>query len=113
MSEAEFQQLSSGVSGWVTEDRTLSEVIEAFGLPSLWIGGTNPMYSKTLAYAMADPEHDLICFHLWNAFANTTKGTELRGVHAEPVVLAARHRPGTFPGSFSSTPEGLHRRPRD
>jgi hypothetical protein len=111
LSEAEFQQLRPAVGEWVQQDRTLSEVIGTFGPPSLWIGGTNPLYSKTLAYTTVDPDHDLICFHLWNAHANTTPETGLRGVHAEPVVLAVRHRPGTFPDSFSFTPEGLHRRP--
>lgn len=111
LSEAEFQQLSSGVGEWVTQDRTLSEVIGTFGPPSLWIGGTNPFFPQTLAYATADPDRGLICLHLWNAIVDTTPGTEPRGVHAEPVVLAARHRPGKFPGSFSFTPEGLRRRP--
>ncbi|NLU81088.1 hypothetical protein HCA58_22625 [Micromonospora sp. HNM0581] len=111
LSEAEFQQLSSDVGEWVTQDRTLPEAIETFGPPSLWIGGTNPFSAKTLAYTTADPDHVLICFHLWNAFANIPAGTGLRGVHPEPVVLAVRHRPGSFPDSFSFTPEGLHRRP--
>ncbi|MFC4016617.1 hypothetical protein ACFOW4_01440 [Micromonospora sp. GCM10011542] len=110
LSEAESHHLSTDVGGWVTQDRTLSEVVETFGPPSLWIGGTNPFYPKTLAYTAADPDHNLICFHLWNAFAGTATGTELRGVHPEPVVLAVRHRPGAFPDSFSFTPEGLHRR---
>lgn len=111
LSETEFQQLSADVGGWVTQERTLSEVIETFGPPSLWIGGRNPSYSKTLAYTTADPDHDLICFHLWNTFANVLTETTLRGVYPEPVVLAVRHRPGKFPDSFSFTPEGLHRRP--
>ncbi|MCW3819217.1 hypothetical protein ONA91_32725 [Micromonospora sp. DR5-3] len=111
LSEAEFQQLSSDVGEWVTQDRMLPEVIETFGPSSLWIGGTNPFYAKTLAYTTADPDHALICFHLWNAFANIPAGTGLRGVHPEPVVLAVRHRPGSFPDSFSFTPEGLRRRP--
>ncbi|SCG38147.1 hypothetical protein GA0070614_0480 [Micromonospora coxensis] len=111
LSEAESHQLSTGVGGWVRQDRTLSEVVETFGPPSLWIGGTNPFYPKTLAYTAADPDHNLICFHLWNTFSDTATETELRGVHPEPVVLGVRHRPGTFPDSFSFTPEGLHRRP--
>ncbi|MEU1395013.1 hypothetical protein ABZ403_02925 [Micromonospora zamorensis] len=111
LSEAEFQELSTDVGGWVTQDRTLPEVIETFGPPSLWIGGTNPFYAKTLAYTVADHDYDLICFHLWNAFSNAAAETGLRGVHPDPVVLAVRHRPGKFPGSFSFTPEGLHRRP--
>jgi hypothetical protein len=111
LSEAEFQQLRRDVGDWVTQDRTLSEVIETFGPPSLWIGGTNPFFAKTLAYTTADPAQNLICFHLWNAFANIPAGIELQGVHPEPVVLAVRHRPGSFPDSFSFTPEGLRRRP--
>ncbi|TDC86199.1 hypothetical protein E1193_00660 [Micromonospora sp. KC606] len=56
-------------------------------------------------------DDDLICFHLWNAFANAAPDTWLQGVHPEPVVLAVRHRPGNLPDSFSFTPEGLRRRP--
>ncbi|MET7672977.1 hypothetical protein [Micromonospora luteifusca] len=108
---AEFQQLSTDIDDWVARDRTMSAVIEAFGPPSLWIGGTNPYYPKTLVYGMAGPDHDLICFHLWNAFANSAPETRLQGLHPEPVVLAVRHRPGAFPGSFSFTPEGVARRP--
>lgn len=111
LSAAEFRQLSAGIGGWVTQDRTLSEVIETFGPPSLWIGGTNQFCSKTLAYVTADRDDDLVCIHLWNAFADTAPEDGLRGVHPEPVVLAVRHRPGPFPGAFSFTPEGLRRRP--
>jgi hypothetical protein len=70
-----------------------------------------PTGSKTLAYTTPDHEDGLVCFHLWNAFANTESGSGLRGVHPEPVILAVRHRPGPFAGSFSFTPEGLRRRP--
>ncbi|MFG2063459.1 hypothetical protein ACGFIK_18805 [Micromonospora sp. NPDC048871] len=103
--------MSTDIGGWVTQDRTMSEVIETFGPPSVWIGGTNPFYPKTLAYTVADPDYDLICFHLWNAFADAAGETGLLGIHPEPVVLAVRHRPGRFPDSFSFTPRGLRRRP--
>ncbi|MBE3013513.1 hypothetical protein IL992_30690 [Microbispora sp. NEAU-D428] len=111
LSAAEFQRLSTDIGGWVTQDRTLSEVIEAFGPPSLWIGGTNPFFPKTLAYVTANRDDKVICLHLWNAFADTAPDADLRGVHPEPVVLAVRHRPGPFRGAFSFTPEGLRRRP--
>lgn len=110
LSRAEFHQFSRDIDDWVRQDRTLSEVIETFGAPSLLIGGSNPFYPKTLAYTTAEPTHHLICVHLWNAFASTTRDIGLRGVHPEPVVLAVRHRPGTFADSFSFTPEGLRRR---
>ena len=111
LSTAGFQQLSIDISGWVTQDRTLSETVDRFGPPSLWIGGTNPFYPKTLAYTTTDQDQDLICIHLWNTFASTTSDSGLRGVHPEPVVLAVRHRPGPFADSFSFTPEGMRRRP--
>ncbi|WP_203701497.1 DUF7710 domain-containing protein [Asanoa iriomotensis] len=101
LSTVERRKFASDIGAWLARDRTLSDVVETFGTPSLWIGGTNPAYPKTLAYTTADPDDDLICIHLWNA----------RGVHPEPVVLAARHRPGAFPDAFSFTPEGLRRRP--
>ncbi|MGC5033840.1 hypothetical protein [Micromonospora sp. DT229] len=111
LSEVEFHRMSTDIGGWVTQDRTMSEVIETFGPPSVWIGGTNSLYSKTLAYTVADTDQGLICVHLWNAVADAATETGPQGVHPEPVVLAVRHRPGRFPDSFSFTPRGLRRRP--
>jgi hypothetical protein len=96
MSEAEYQQLAAAIDGWVTHDRVLADVIDSFGNPSVWIGGTNPFYPKTLAYATANPERGLVCVHLWNSFADQASGTGPRGVFPQPVVLAVRHRPGQF-----------------
>lgn len=87
------------------------EMVETFGPPSLWIGSTNPFYPKALAYTTADRDDGLVCFHLWNAFANTAPESGLKGVHPEPVLLAVRYRPGPFASAFSFTPEGLRRRP--
>lgn len=107
--------MRTDIGGWVAQDRTMSQVVEAFGPPSVCIGGTNPFYPRTFAYATADRhddgDDDLICLHLWNALADTACATGVRGVYPEPVVLAARHRPGLFPDSFSFTPQGLHNRP--
>jgi hypothetical protein len=95
LSEAEFQQLTASIDGWVEQDRALHEVIDTFGAPSVRIGGAGP---TTLAYTTADPAQSLVCFHLWHA-------------NPEPVVLAVRYRSGDFPASFAFTPEGLRRRP--
>ena len=56
LSKAEHQKLAADIGEWSTRDRTLSEVIETFGAPSLWIGGTNPLWPKTLAYTTADSD---------------------------------------------------------
>ncbi|MGA5305968.1 DUF7710 domain-containing protein [Nucisporomicrobium flavum] len=110
LSAAEYRRLAADIGDWVTEDRTLSQAIDRFGAPSLWIGSTNPLSPKTLGYTTASPDDELICLHLWNTFADA--GTDERqGVHPEPVVFAVRHRPGDFRSSFSFTPEGLRRRP--
>ena len=111
LSKSEYSLLAADIDGWAAPDRTLSEVIETFGAPSLWIGGTNPFFPKTLAYTTADLDDDLICIHLWNAFANAAPDTGLHGVCPEPAVLAVRHRPGNFPDSFTFTPEGSRHRP--
>lgn len=110
LSSAEYQRLATDIGEFVTEDRTLSQVIDTFGAPSLWIGGTNPLRPKTLGYTTANPDDELICMHLWKTFANADADGP-QGVHPELMVLAVRHRPGDFPNSFSFTPEGLRRRP--
>lgn len=109
LSEAEFQQLAAEVDEWVTRNRTLPEVVDRFGTPSLWTGPASSCHPKTLAYTTADPEQRLICFHLGNASANT-EGTGPQDAYAT-VVLAVRHRPGDFLDAFSFTPAGIRRRP--
>jgi hypothetical protein len=78
--------------------------------PSLWIGPTSLHHPKTLAYTTTDPQQTLICFHLGTASLDT-KEPGPAGVPEESVVLAVRHRPGEFAGSFSFTPEGIRRQP--
>ncbi|MFI7080446.1 hypothetical protein ACIBO1_24385 [Micromonospora sp. NPDC049903] len=111
LSDAQWGQLREGIVGWVARDRTVSEVVETFGAPSLWIGATGRLHAKTLAYTTAGRGDDLICFHLGNAVARSAPESDVPGAHPEAVVLAVRHLPGDFPDSFSFTSEGLHRRP--
>ncbi|MET0423372.1 MAG: hypothetical protein ABW046_05830 [Actinoplanes sp.] len=87
LSAAEYQHLAAVAGEWMAEDRTLSEVIETFGPPSMWT-----LWTPT--YATADPEDSLITFHPENTRPN-------------PKVLAVRHRPATY----TFTPEGLRRHP--
>jgi hypothetical protein len=95
---------------WAGADRTLSQLLTAFGAPALRIGGTNPYFPATLGYGSADGS--LVWFHLWNDFA-LAPGVEGRAapVHPEPVVLAVRHGTGRFLDTFTFTPEGRARRP--
>ncbi|GAA0251857.1 DUF7710 domain-containing protein [Cryptosporangium japonicum] len=112
LAAAEYHRLAADIDDWVREDRTLSQALDRFGAPSLWVGGRNPLWPKTLCYATANPDDELICIHVWNSVGNSD-ADEQEGIHPEPVVLAVRHRPGDFPRSFSFTPEGMRRRPTD
>jgi hypothetical protein len=115
----EYDDLDRTSGPWTGQDRTLTEVLATYGPPSIWFGGTNPYYPKTLGYTTAPttPEgpHSLICFHLWNRLQPA--GAIRRAVHDEPVLLAVRHpgpgHPGPgrpFADRFAFTPAGARHR---
>ncbi|MFB7383910.1 hypothetical protein ACFC0A_41625, partial [Kitasatospora purpeofusca] len=74
---------------WCRKDRLLSDIVTAFGPPSVLFGGNNPNYPKTLAYATDQRDDTLLCFHLWNSFAPAPSTTSASD-HAEPVHRAFR-----------------------
>ncbi|MFI6597953.1 hypothetical protein ACIBHX_16970 [Nonomuraea sp. NPDC050536] len=96
---AEYESLRQGLGTWTVEDRTLGDVVEAFGTPSLWIGGTNPSFGKTLGYASERVGDPMVFFHLWNDFE-----------YDQPILLAVRCGTGPFRETFTFTPEGRKRR---
>ena len=102
----EYDTLRALILGWVTADRTMSDVTATFGPPSLLLGGTNLRYPKTLLYATAR-QKPIVCFHLWNKLT----GVEAQAVHDEPVPLAVRTGGEPFTSSLIFTPEGIRRRP--
>ncbi|GHH53129.1 hypothetical protein [Lentzea cavernae] len=72
-------------------DCLLDDVIAEYGEPPLWLGGTNPKYSKTLGYP--DRSGSLVFFHFM---------PEMR-------LMATRRGEGGFRDSFVFTPAGLSR----
>jgi hypothetical protein len=124
LDQREYDDLDRTSGPWAEQDRTLTEVLATYGPPSIWFGGTNPYYPKTLGYTTAPitPEgpHSLICFHLWNR--PQPAGAPRRAVHDEPILLAVRHpgtgHPGTghpgpgrpFADRFAFTPAGARHR---
>ncbi len=72
-------------------DCVLTEVVEEYGAPPLWFGGTNPAYPKTLGYP--DRSGALVFFHFM---------PELR-------LMAVRRGDGDFRDSFLFTPAGRSR----
>jgi hypothetical protein len=114
----EYDDLDRSSGLWAAQDRTLTDVLAAFGPPSIWFGGTNPYYPQTLGYTTAPavrPIADggppaLICFHLWNR--PQPAAAPRRAVHDEPVLLAVRHpgRGRPFADHFTVTPAGARHR---
>ncbi|NEA27632.1 hypothetical protein G3I70_34820 [Actinomadura bangladeshensis] len=110
LTAAEYSSLAAEHRRWTVHDRSLSDVLETFGPPSIHFGGTNPLYGKTLSYTSGSPTDPMISFHLWN-------GTEPDAepiwppLYSEPVLLAIRSGSQTIETSLAFTPEGVRRRP--
>jgi hypothetical protein len=109
LSAREYGRLRDTFRDSTTHDRTHSDVVAAFGPPSMLLGGSNPYYSKTLAYGTARPDDPLVFFHLWNGSEPGAERT-WPPVHAEPLLLAARCGGASFADGFSFTPKGAARR---
>ncbi len=73
-----------------------SDVVDAFGPPSVLFGSSNPSHRKNLAYLIEAPQDPMVSVPLWNE---------------EPLLLAVRFGTGPFRRTFTFTPEGLRRRP--
>jgi hypothetical protein len=107
--EASYRRILDRLPAWCAQDRTHSEVTAEFGEPSMLIGGSNPRYPKTLAYATAHAGSPLIFLHLWNG-TQPGKTVSWPPEHPEPVLLAARHGGARFIDGFTFTPTGSDRR---
>lgn len=110
LTAAEYSALATEQDRWTAQDRSLTDVLEAFGPPSILFGGTNPLYGKTLSYTSGAPTDPMISLHLWNG---TEPGAESNWppLYSEPVLLAVRSSTQTFEKSLAFTPEGTRRRP--
>lgn len=107
---SEYQAVRAGYRAWASQDRTHDDVLAAFGPPGILLGGTNPLYSKTLGYVPASPTEPIIWFHLWNG---TDPGVEPTWPpsHDQPLLLAVREGEGPLARALVFTPEGERRRP--
>ncbi|MFE0463730.1 hypothetical protein ACFW1A_31205 [Kitasatospora sp. NPDC058965] len=109
LTSAEHHEIRRVSETWCRQDRLLSDVVTAFGPPSVLFGGNNPNYPKTLAYATDQRDDSLLCFHFWNSFAADPSSPSV-SIHAEPVLWAFRHGGTLFTDGFTFTPEGFARR---
>ncbi|MDR8413540.1 hypothetical protein MTP10_32985 [Nonomuraea sp. 3-1Str] len=110
LTSAEYDQMRTQIPTWATRDRSLSEVINTFGPPSVLLGGNNPCYGKTLGYLTEPTEIPMIFFHLWNGVDPDAEST-WPPRYDEAVLLAVHYGPGDFKTGFTFTPEGRKRRP--
>lgn len=106
LSAGDYTAMDEKLNSWVLQDHVLSEVVEAFGPPSVLFGGSNPLYGKTLGYLTEQSAKPVIFFHLWNG---TDPGDPSTG---EPLLLAIRRGAVPFSEAFTFTPEGSKRRPQ-
>lgn len=95
---------------WAGHDRVWADVLAEFGLPSLLLGGDNPLYGKTLAYVSEDPDRPIVFFHLWNGDLDED-ATVWNPAFPEPVLWAVRFGDGPFRESFTFTPRGRRLQP--
>jgi hypothetical protein len=108
VSVADYRRTREALPTWCAQDRTHRDVVDEFGAPSFMLGGTNPLYPKTLGYA-ADDDRPPVFFHLWNgtdAGATRTWPPD----HPEPLLLAGRCGGQRFVDGFVFTPTGSARR---
>jgi hypothetical protein len=110
LTTAEYSSLATEHRRWTAHDRSLSDVLETFGPPSIHFGGTNPLYGKTLSYTSGSPTDPMISFHFWNGTESDAEPT-WPPLHSEAVLLAVRSSGQTFETSLAFTPEGIRRRP--
>jgi hypothetical protein len=108
LSPMEYDHIRETLRPWCAHDRSHGEVLAEFGPPSMLLGGSNPLYPKTLAYGTAHPDDPLIFLHLWNGTEAGT--TTWPPDHPEPLLLAARCAGARFIDGFAFTPKGTARR---
>ena len=67
VSDREYARLVGTAGDWAGSDRTLGDVLQAYGQPSVTFGEPDPRLPKTLGYASADLTAPLAVFHLAEA----------------------------------------------
>lgn len=108
LSRDEYDKLIGVTTAWCESDRTLGQTLGMFGPPSVYCGGTNPCFPKTLVYATGHSRDPLLCFHFWNEFLDSC--TDQTALYDEPMLLAVRGEGSDFADGFTFTPAGTNRR---
>ena len=104
----DFHTMTAGIAEWCRVDRTLHDVLDTYGQPSVQAGGTSPYHPRSLVYVCAGEAP--LALHLWNE-VDPRPGDETRSAFPEPVLLAYQGEGATGAGRYGYTPEGLKRKP--
>jgi hypothetical protein len=98
----EYARLRRDAPPWVASaDRTLPDLVDAHGEPSLWRPKYNPRFPVSVAYVCEDQSDPLIVFDFWQ---ETDRDNSLFG--PEPVLRNLRWRADRFEEGFTLTPTG-------
>jgi hypothetical protein len=102
----EYVRLRGEAPAWTTSaDRTIPDLVDAFGEPSLWRPKYNPRYSTSVAYVSGDQSDPLIVFDFWQETDWQDRPLTSR-FGPEPILRNVRWRADRFEDGFTFTPTG-------
>ncbi len=104
LTRTEHAVLVDRAVAWSKHDRSLDEIIAAFGPPSVTFGSPDPDRPKTLGHATADRTAPVVAFHLGHAQAGTEPAAN--GVPPDGVALLAVRVREDFVRGRRVTPRG-------
>jgi hypothetical protein len=102
----EYARLRVEAPTWTASaDRTIPDLVGAFGQPSLWRPKYNPRYPTSVAYVSGDPSDPLVVFDFWQETDWQDRSRPSR-FGSEPALRNVRWRADRFDEGFTCTPTG-------
>ncbi|MEZ0069991.1 hypothetical protein ABIA32_006039 [Streptacidiphilus sp. MAP12-20] len=105
LSAAEHTGLVDGVAAWASTDRTVHDVLDAYGLPSVTFGDPDLDRPKSLSYACSDRTAPVVVFHFGPDQGGEPESAPERTKSSGAALLAVRGADGGFLG-LQLTPRG-------
>lgn len=104
-----YSRLRREARPWTASaDRTVPDLVGAFGQPSLWRPGYNPLYPVSVAYVPdRASENPLIAFDFWQDTDWTSPPCWRPRLGPEPMLRNVRWRTDTFADGFTFSPSAV------
>jgi hypothetical protein len=101
-----YSRLRQDARSWTAaSDRMLADIIDAFGLPSLWRPKYNPRFSLSVGYSSESQQDPVVVFDLWQDTArDDAPGRSESG--RGPLLRDVWWREDRFPEGFTFSPIG-------